>query len=315
MKLEKGKDILLFYEKHQWDYFDDPTKRTISGFYAWYQLLVKALRGQGYVVHENDFELASQHPKFPIGLVGTPKNIPKWNLPNPAILGPSLYDNPRINPSLMEDERFKYYLVTSEWFKILFDEIYGEDCVKVWYAGIPLDEWKDVSQDEKTIDVLIYNKIRWAHDAFDSYFIKKITDELDRKNLSYQFIQYGSIPHQTYKEQLSRSKAMIFLCEHETQGIAYQEALASNVPILAWNPGWWVDPQWTMYYTEPVPASSVPYFSKDCGEEFKTIEQFPNKLDIFWEQLHMYKPRKYVEAFLSLEGSSKVYLDLYNSLI
>ena len=103
MKLEKEKDVLLFYEKHKWDYFYDPTKRTISGFYAWYQLLVKALQKQGYTVHENNVKLARQNPSFPVGLVGTPKEIPQWDLPNPTVLGPSLYDNPRLNPSLMED--------------------------------------------------------------------------------------------------------------------------------------------------------------------------------------------------------------------
>ena len=150
--------------------------------------------------------------------------------------------------------------------------------MKVWYAGISLDDWRDVSGDEKTVDVLIYNKIRWAHDAFNSYFLKKITNELDRRKLKYEFLQYNSILHQLYKEKLSTSKSMVFLCEHETQGIAYQEALASNVPILVWNPGWWVDPQWTMYYTKPVHASSAPYFSKDCGEIFKLLNNFLKSL-------------------------------------
>ena len=43
---------------------------------------------------------------------------------------------------------------------------------------------------------------------------------------------------------------MIFLCEHETQGIAYQQALSRNVPILAWDRGGdWQDPT---YYPERV---------------------------------------------------------------
>ena len=36
---------------------------------------------------------------------------------------------------------------------------------------------------------------------------------------------------------------MIFLVEHETQGIAYQEAMACDVPILAWDQGNWLDPK------------------------------------------------------------------------
>jgi glycosyltransferase involved in cell wall biosynthesis len=30
---------------------------------------------------------------------------------------------------------------------------------------------------------------------------------------------------------------MVFLCEHETQGFAYQQALSCGVPIIAWDRG------------------------------------------------------------------------------
>lgn len=112
INLERGKDVLLFYEKHKWDYVERYSKRSISGFYAWYTLLVRALKENGYRVYENDYKLALANPTYPIGIVGTPNCIPEWSLPNPAILGPSMYDNPSQNPSLMKDPRFKYYLLT-----------------------------------------------------------------------------------------------------------------------------------------------------------------------------------------------------------
>ena len=47
---------------------------------------------------------------------------------------------------------------------------------------------------------------------------------------------FGTLPDgstvQSYRALLRRSKSMLFLCESETQGMAYQEALASNVPVL-----------------------------------------------------------------------------------
>ena len=53
---------------------------------------------------------------YPVGLVGTPLAIKNWDLPNP-VLGPSMYDHPRLNPTLMQDERFRYYLLTCEWLR------------------------------------------------------------------------------------------------------------------------------------------------------------------------------------------------------
>ena len=66
---------------------------------------------------------------------------------------------------------------------------------------------------------------------------------LNKKDLSYQFIKYGSYTGAELKQKLSTSKAVLFLCEHETQGQAYQQILATDTPILAWDRGGsWQDP-------------------------------------------------------------------------
>jgi hypothetical protein len=51
-------------------------------------------------------------------------------------------------------------------------------------------------------------------------------------------VRYKFHDHYSYRRLLQRSRALVFLCEHETQAIAYQEALASNVPVLAWDNGY-----------------------------------------------------------------------------
>jgi hypothetical protein len=106
---------------------------------------------------------------------------------------------------------------------------------------------------------------------------------------------------------------MIYLCEHETQGFAYQEALASNVPVLAWDPGVWMDPLASVHETEPVEATSVPYFSAECGERFRSFEDFSETLDLFWRRLPDYEPRAYVGRELSLRGSAEIYMSYYNA--
>src|SRR3989344_9027010 len=96
--LDINKDILLFYRKHAHDFPNKDFNRSVSGFMAWYDLLTKALRKEGFIVHENDFDLAYINPNYPVGLVGTPLALKNWDLPNPAVLGPSMYDHPRLNP-------------------------------------------------------------------------------------------------------------------------------------------------------------------------------------------------------------------------
>jgi glycosyltransferase involved in cell wall biosynthesis len=162
--------------------------------------------------------------------------------------------------------------------------------------------------------VLIYDKIRWERKKVALLFLEPIKNFLKENNLSYFVLQYGDITHEVYKNLLNKSKAMIFLCEHETQGMAYQEALASNVPIIAWDHGWWTDPVWQAYSEIPIPATSVPLFSRECGEKFKMIKDFPKTFEKFWSKLDSYKPRQFIQREVSFKKSADIYCKYYFSI-
>src|SRR4029077_1716509 len=114
---------------------------------------------------------------------------------------------------------------------------------------------------------------------------------------------------------LQRSRALVFLCEHETQGIAYQEALASNVPVLAWDNGYWLDPLLCRGSDKMIPASSVPFFSAECGERFTELMGFEAALSRFLERLPSMQPRRYVIENLSMERSAEIYAKVYFGLL
>ena len=310
--LDIERDILLFYRRHEHDFPSRDFKRTITGFQAWFDLLAESLRRSGCTVHENDFALAHQYPDYPVGLVGTPLALKNWDLANPAILGPSMYDHPRLNPHLMQDERFKHYLLTCNWLLDVFVPFYGEKCV-LWKAGINTEQWFDTRQCHKDIDVLIYDKLRWTREVKERLLLTPIIRHVEHRCLNHYHLRYGNISHAQFAELLSRSRAMIFLCEHETQGMAYQEALACNVPILAWDPGYWVDPLWELLSENPVPATSVPQFSKLCGLTFRKVYHFPACFDEFYAKLDTYEPRQFVQQNLSMSESAAAYLRYYKA--
>ena len=107
---------------------------------------------------------------------------------------------------------------------------------------------------------------------------------------------------------------MIFLCEHETQGLAYQEAMASGMPILAWDRGFWADPLWKRFHATAPPASSVPFFSPACGEKFQGIDDFPAVLATFIQRRSSYRPRLFVADRLAMTNSAKTYAREYFAL-
>jgi hypothetical protein len=273
--------------------------------------LCRALRRAGQTVHVNDYALARRNPEYPVGICGYPHILDNWSLPNPAVLGPGLYDHPKLNPELMNDPRFRTYLVRCDWMRDMFATVYDADLLEFWFAGIDLANWPDTKNRTKDVDVLVYDKIRWNRDRLVPGFLQPMLSELSRRNLRFEVLEYTRYTQAEYVKLLGRSRSMLFLCESETQGRAYQEAMASNVPILAWVPGFWLDPNRARWEAHPVKATSVPYFSELCGERFSGLEEFAPVLDRFWTNLKHYSPRGYVEKELSLSESARVYLSAY----
>jgi hypothetical protein len=288
-------------------------RQATSGFRVWFEALVKALERAGHEVIVNDEERARREPDYPIGLCGYSVVLEQNRLPNPAVLGPGLYDHPKLALHLMDDPRYRAYLVTCEWMKELFGRYYGPERLHLWHGAIDTDEWPDTRAHEKNIDVLVYDKIRWNRSRLVPQLLSPLMDALRKRRLRVEVVRYGHYQHHTYRALLERSKGMLFLVESETQGMAYQEALAGNVPVLAWDPGFWLDPKRLQYEVDPVPASSVPYFSDACGVRFTGVEDFEPKLERFLNG--RFEPRAFVQRELSFESSAEKYLRVYRALM
>ncbi|HEY3449726.1 MAG TPA: WecB/TagA/CpsF family glycosyltransferase [Myxococcales bacterium] len=288
--------------------------QAVSGFGVWFSSLVGSLRRAGAHVVVNDRRLAALHPEHPVGLVGSPEILDGWDLPNPAVLGPGMLDHPSLRPDLTKDPRFRRYLLTCGWMEDLFRPFYGEACAR-WYGAIDTGEWPDARRAAKDVDVLVYDKIRWGRERYEPELLQPALRWLEARGLSYEVVRYGRYRQEDYRHLLRRSRSMLFLCEHETQGMAYQEALASNVPVLAWDNGFWLDPRRSEWTNQPVPASSVPYFSEECGRTFRGALDFQAAASGFFADLETFKPRRFVERELSHEGSARLYLQHYRALM
>lgn len=282
--------------------------QAMTGFEVAFRALVRALERSGWRVVVNDRALARRNPRHPIGLAGYPHVLPRWDLPNPAVLGPGLLDHPAEAPRLLDDPRFGTYLVHSDWVKAIFERGFGRACTR-WFAGLDLDAWPDLSSAPKDLDLLVYDKFHWERERRETELLQPLLAEAARRGLRVEVLRYGRYQVPEYRALLARTRGLLWLSEHETQGIAYQEAMASNVPVLAWDQGWWLDPGRTRWEAEPVAASSVPYFSPECGERFADAGQFPSALDRFLAGLPRYTPRRYVAAHLSLEASARIWLE------
>jgi len=260
----------------------------------------------GVAYRINDYAYAKQHPQEAVGIVGKPQLLDRIKWKNPILFGAAVFSHPTDDPTLFERLPVKRVLVPGPWMKDIWDPFWG-DRVAYWPVGIDTDSWCHQPQVSKEWDVLLYNKIRWFVPEREMDILFPIRAWLKNKNIRFTEIKYGEYNEEDYHRLLVRSRSMIFLCEYETQGIAYQQALSTGVPIMAWDAGGeWVDP----YYYPRIrcgSVSSVPYWDDRCGIRFKDFDDFQKKWDLFYPCLSQgcFNPRRYILDHLTLEKAAK----------
>ena len=258
----------------------------------------------------NDYKYLKKHPEELACIIGKPHLIFERKWKNPILFGAGIYSHPVECPGLFEKyPNVKHCLVPGEWMRKMFEPYYGQK-VSAWPTGIDTEKWKP-NNDEKKFDFLIYDKIRWEYEEYENLLLKPIKQTLKNNGLLFHTIRYGHYKPEELKEKLKISKAVIFLCEHETQGLAYQQILACDIPILAWDRGsFWQDPYYYPHKVQFQPVSSVPYWDERCGLKFKGIADFQSRLNDFVQMCTQayFKPRSYIQENLTLEKCALEYI-------
>ena len=278
--------------------------------------LCSGLDRLGVEYRVNSYGYAKRHPDELACIIGKPHLLDRFEWHNPILFGAAVFSHPLADPGLFQRRPVVKVLVPGEWMRRMCEPYWGES-VLAWPVGIDTDLWVPVSATSKTVDLLLYDKVRWEHERYERELIQPVRQELKKRNLSFEAIRYGLYEEQDFHAALRRCRAMIFLCEHETQGIAYQQALSCGVPILAWDRGgFWQDPE---YYPERVrfaDVSSVPYWDHRCGEKFRDAGEFGVALEKFLSRLNQtdFRPRDYILENLTLELCAQKYVALYESV-
>jgi hypothetical protein len=264
----------------------------------------------------NDYGYAQKNPDELACIIGKPFVLDKIEWKSPILFGAAVHSHPLDDPHLLQRLPIKKVLVPGDWMKEMCRPCW-RDAVEAWPVGIDTDLWQPTDAGAKTTDVLLYDKVRWEHDRYESALIDPIRSALRARGRSVREMRYGFYREQDFHAALGECRTMIFLCEHETQGIAYQQALSCNVPILAWDRGgYWQDPG---YYPNQVkfgPVTSVPYWDDRCGRTFKQADEFASQWDWFWEEYcaSRFRPRDYILETLTLERSARHYLEFVHAL-
>lgn len=200
------------------------------------------------------------------------------------------------------------YNTLSLWVEKLYQEMSKNFLIDMgqFPFGIDIDYFFKKPEKDMDFDCLVYIKDR------SQDIVNKILNVLDLKGLSYNTIKYRNYNENDYKNLLYKSKFMLVLDRHESQGFALQEAMSTNTPLLVLD-------STTMYdeidqsdksvydYLKPkkLLCTSVPYWSDKCGIKIYSIDDLSVSIDILLDKLDSFKPREYIIDNLSDEVCMK----------
>jgi hypothetical protein len=259
----------------------------------------------------NDYSYIEQHPEELACIIGRTFLLDKFKWKNPILLGVAAHNHPLDDPELFNRLPVKKVLVPGDWYANMYRPHWPD--TEAWPVGIETDLWMPSRAQDKTVDVLLYDKIHWDRDRLAPGLIEPIREQLRREGHSFTELRYGSYREEEYQEALARSRTMIFLCHNESQGIAYQQALSCGVPVFAWDPGGpWKDPDYFPHRVTFEPVSSVPYWDKRCGMKFTDRATFEAGWRDFWtgSATGLFDPRGYVLGNLTLEQRALQYYEI-----
>jgi glycosyltransferase involved in cell wall biosynthesis len=315
----------LFFEEadpDRWIRFDRYPRRVVrmlvrgptwtSGARRVFLNLTKGLDRIGVPYRVNDYRYMRRHQEELVCLLGQPHLLHNFRHHTPLLFGTALYNHPVDDEALPRRHMIRQLLVPSAWVKQMFSRNWP-DLVSVWPVGIDTGVWTP-SSGPRDVDVLVYEKLFRERERHQVELVEPLLAELRRQGLAVEFLRYGDYVEDELLALSRRAKSMIYLSPHETQGIALEQMLAANVPVLAWDPGGdWQSLEYLLRGVRFGPVTSVPYWDERCGVKFTGAADFGEAFAHFWRGVTAatFAPRQMIlDRGLTLESAARAYVDL-----
>ena len=160
--------------------------------------------------------------------------------------------------------------------------------LRPWAVGIDTDEFTTAGDACTRGTVMVYHKMR------DPQELVGILDAVKAHGLGAELVLYGLYDEREYRRILDEACLVIWHGRAESQGIALQEALACNVPVLVCDV---TSVRQTRGVGGPFspevlgfPVSAAPYFDERCGVRITDLRDFDAALTSMMEKVGSFPP-------------------------
>lgn len=177
---------------------------------------------------------------------------------------------------------------------------YVEDCPSlrnrsfVWPAGVDTEFWRPSDAAERR-QILVFEKQNVGPVGPVDPYVAHVR----QAGYEVSVIQYGQYAHTQYRELLRDSQLMIGFVTNESQGIAWAEAWAMDVPTMIWRN------TRTSYRGRSYRCSTAPYLTEQNGLFFDDLTDFKEKFALWERTRRQFSPRDWTLANMSDEVSAR----------
>jgi hypothetical protein len=211
------------------------------------------------------------------------------------LYGPQFFVFPEgalVGPRRPEWSKRAVYNVLADWNLDVFKEFASETVIPLVSHPFGINPAiEDVRLMLKPLDCIVYFKDR------DPKQLEYAEGILNAMKYSYRVFRYGSYSNDDYMKTLATAKFALWIGRHESQGFAFQECLASNVPILVWDTTSMFD-EWGAYKEykgkKNLYATAASQWSSACGERIIRDYELPKALRNIMSNLQNYRPREFI---------------------
>jgi len=210
---------------------------------------------------------------------------------------------PQVWPFAPEFQQLTEYgkiITPSQWVADLYTKFFNVRGTLNWPVAIYEPE---IEEKDPELDCLIYFKNRPRN------HLMVVLSHLQERGLTFTLLEYGNYSQEQFKLALSSVRFCVIIDNTESQGIATQEMMAANKPLFVLD-----QPVWDHMGQEyAVSATSVPYWSNECGEKITRPEEIEDVFGRFYSNLDNYTPKDFVDRELSPQKTVQILLDHYAS--
>jgi len=227
------------------------------------------------------------------------------------VVGPNLVVMPKDLPIGVNFQN-AIYLQPSEWAAQLWQNQGFDACpLRAWPVGIDTEEFQPSIVPENQRKVLVYHKQR------DVRELTLILETLHEMRIPYWLMLYGHYNEQDYKQYLSQTSFIIWHGCHESQGIALEEAMACDIPVLVWDVTSLAQAFSAYKFSEDLArfkVTAIPYFDDLCGIRITKIESLEGAIQEMFKRFTEFHPRQFIVDHLSLERMAKALVNMWTNL-